>query len=146
MSEQQSNASTNPFVTAERVAPLPNDPDASREEWARHYAATALAAHVAFLAVLKTVPERPEPGSRPTLGHMAAIMTSAAAAACALVTAPEKVARWLWNLTPELGALNGEYIDWLAETLDNFGVNPADIDPAFNPADFRSPRQAGGVA
>lgn len=123
-----------PFTAAEKVAPEPGGPDASRTDWARHYAAFGLAAHAAFRIALKTNRD-----SGPELGMLTAIGTSSLAAAVALLTAPDEAAELIWNLTPEAGALNGEYVDWLAETLDLLGVNPADIEPHFSSADFSSP-------
>lgn len=120
---------------AEKLAPPPADKNASRKDWARHYAALALAAHAAFRDQLPTIPRNPEPGSRPELGYLSLIATSSTAAAVALLVKP-KVARKLWNLTPELGALNGEYVDWLAERLAELGINPVDLYPWFSPGDF----------
>lgn len=128
------------FFTAERLAPEPASREtATVEAWTRHYAALALAAHSAFDAATHTVPSNPEPGSRPDIGYLITIAVASTAAACAL-NHSATVAHDLWDLTPEAGALNGEYVDWLAETLDLLGVNPADLYPAFNGADFRSPR------
>jgi hypothetical protein len=129
------------FAAAERLAPEPASRDtATVEAWTRHYAALALAAHSAFDAALRTVPRDPEPGSRPDIGYLIAIAVASTATAVALTATPDEVAHALWDFTPEAGALNGEYVDWLAETLDGLGVNPADLYPAFNGADFRSPR------
>lgn len=129
------------FATAERLAPEPASRDtATVEAWTRHYAALALAAHSAFDAALRTVPRDPEPGSRPDIGYLIAIAVASTATAVALTATPNEVAHTLWDFTPEAGALNGEYVAWLAETLDGLGVNPADLYPAFNGDDFRSPR------
>lgn len=129
------------FHAAERLAPEPKRrEDATRQDWIRVHAANALAAYTAFRDALRTIPDKPEPGSRPDLGHLMLIATSATAATAGLVF-DRLSARRLWDLTPEAGALNGEYIDFLAEVLDTHGINPADIDPEFNAADFRSVSQ-----
>lgn len=133
------------FHIAERLAPVPDsrgdylvgDPAPLTSAWDRHYAALALAAHAAFREELATIPEDPEPGSRPELSYLMAIATSATAAVIALGR-PARVYDELWDLTPECGALNGEYIDFLADVLDRHGINPADIYRWFNAADFES--------
>ncbi len=61
------------------------------------------------------------------------------AAAVARLNDRETAAEVIWNLTPELGALNGEWEEWLVDTLDEHGINPADIDPDYEAADFNSP-------
>lgn len=127
------------FTAAERLAPAPQRrDDATRDQWIRVHAANALAAHAAFRDAIETLPPNPERGSRPDLGYLMLIATSATAAALVLVVQDGDIGRHLWDLTPEAGALNGEYIDWLAETLDAVGINPADIDPTFEAAYFRS--------
>lgn len=128
------------FHAAETLAPAPQTLDeSSNDVWARHYTAQALAAHAAFVAALPTIAATPEGGSRPDLGYLVAIATASTAAAVALVEEPEQVPITLWDLTPELGALNGEWDGWLIEQLDGMGVNPADIDPRLVAADFASP-------
>jgi hypothetical protein len=127
------------FAVAERLAPEPVSREAATTAtWTRHYAALALAAHAAFNTAMRTVPRNPEPGSRPDLGYLITVAVSSTAAAVALTATPDEVAHALWDFTPEAGALNGEYEEWLAGTLDNLGVNPADIDPRYNGDDFRS--------
>lgn len=129
------------FAAAERLAPEPTSREtATAETWTQHYAALALAAHAAFDAATRTIPSDPEPGSRPDLGYLITIAVASTATAVALTATPDEVAHALWDFTPEAGALNGEYVQWLADTLDELGVNPADLYPAFNGADFRSPR------
>ncbi len=121
------------FAAAERLAPLPDSREnATIFAWTRHYAGLALAAHAAFYDASET------PG--PELGWLMTLAVSATAAARAVSSPLAGVGQELWDLTPELGALNGEYEEWLVETLDNLGVNPADIDPRYNADDFRSPR------
>lgn len=133
------------FETAERLAPRPGSRDADSLDWARHYAALALAAQGVFRDTLPTVPRNPVEGSRPDLGYLVTIATSATAAAAALWTHPDEVAAELWDLTPEAGNLNGEDIDWLAQLLDEVGVNPADLYRWFDAADFNTPSVAAGV-
>jgi hypothetical protein len=128
---------------AERLAPAPiARPELFHETeqaavWERHYAALALAAHAALREESRTLPANPEPGSRPDLGYLSFIATSATAAVIALIY-PGTAVYKLWDLTPELGALNGEYVDFLADLLDNHGINPADIYPDFEAGDFQS--------
>jgi hypothetical protein len=147
MSTTATSSPTEPhpsILAAERLAPEPpTREEATTDGWVRHYAAQGLAAHAAFRDALPALGSKPAPGSRPDLGELIAAGMYATAAAVALTEPRERVAQKLWNLTPELGALNGESLDWLAETLDGLGVNPADIDRAFESADFRSPVAAG---
>jgi hypothetical protein len=132
---------------AERLAPVPaSQAEATTRAWVRHYAAVALAAHAAFRDALPTISACPDLGSRPELGYLAQIANSSTAAAHALlVVTDDEEQTDLWDLTPEAGALNGEYLDWLAEVLDVVGINPADLYPWFNAADFRSPSQLAAV-
>lgn len=135
------------FFAAERLAPEPASREtATVEVWTRHYAALAMAAHAAFDAAVHTVPSNPEPGSRPDIGYLITIAVASTATAVALTAPSDEVAQALWDFTPEAGALNGEYVEWLAETLDQLGINPADLYPAFNGADFRSPRAEAATA
>lgn len=130
------------FNAAHRLAPKPESREtATVEQWVRYHAATALAAYADFDEALKTLPRNPERGSRPDIGYLVMIGSSATAAALALVAPAGNVAGHLWDLSPDAGALNGEYVDWLTTTLDGLGINPADIDPEFNAADFRSASQ-----
>lgn len=129
------------FERAHVLAPQP-DEDGTVDDWVRHYAAEALAAHAVFRSMLPSVSHNPVPGSRPELGYVIHQAHAATAAAVALTTPTDQVARKLWDLTPEAGALNGEYLEWLEDTLDGLGINPGDIDPAYNTADFRSPSRA----
>lgn len=129
------------FVAASRVAPEPTErSEATVTAWRRHYAAQALAAHVEFRRVLPPLGAAPgEPGSRPELGYLIAIAVASTTAAIALSVPADEAAGLIWDLTPEAGALNGEYLEWLAGQLDDLGINPADIDPAYDGADFTSP-------
>ena len=79
------------------------------------------------------------PGSRPDIGYLMQTAVAATAAACAATWGGNQLAAELWDLTPEAGALNGEYVDWLAEQCDTCGINPADLYPWFTAADFNSP-------
>jgi hypothetical protein len=119
------------FETALRLAPQPATRDAGLDEWQRHYAAVALAAWSEF---------RTTSGEGPLLALAGGLALSAAAA---LEPPRNHTARLLWDLTPEAGALNGEWEEWLAETLDRLGVNPADIHRDLEPGDWRSPSRSG---
>lgn len=126
---------------ATRLAPVPESADAPVAEWIRHHAASGLAAHVAFQSELKA--------PSPTLGLLAKISVYAAHAIALLVEETDgegDVSRLLYDLTPEAGALNGEWVEFLTDALDKYGINPADIDPDLNPADFKAPPSTVGVA
>lgn len=120
------------------VAPAPETKDAPREDWARYYIAQALGAHAAIRDQLPTIPSNPERGSRPEIGLLSLLATASTTAAIALLwdLSPDGVSRQIWELTPELGALNGEYVDWLAEQSAALGINPAQLYPWFDAADF----------
>lgn len=122
---------------AEQVAPAPTSREAAtREAWIRHYAAQALAAYAEFRDRIRTIEPNPQPGSRPDLGVLSLIATTSTAAAVGLIYTEDYAPGLIWDLTPEAGALNGEWEDWLDDVLVRHGVNPADIDPHLNPADF----------
>lgn len=139
--------SHDPFAAAERIAPVPaTRSEATAEAWVRHYAALSLAAFTEFH---RQIVDQPADPARPDLGLLVGLAVAAMSAAHALHTTvllPEP--KQLWDLTPEYGALNGEWEEWLADTLDTLGINPADIDPRYNAGDFRSPSRAGqgGIA
>jgi len=139
MTTHTATSPTDLLNNAERLAPTPDSRDATVEDWIRSYAALGLAAHAAFRATLPSLRPGGVRGSRPDLGYLITIAVSSTAAAVALDTPREAVTQELWALTPEAGALNGEYIDWLTDTLDRLGINPADLDPGFDAADFKSP-------
>jgi hypothetical protein len=134
------------FAAADRLAPVPETrEEATAEVWLRHYAAQAMAAHAEFRSALPSIDS--PPASRPELGYLVTIAVASTVAAVALSTPPATAASLIWDLTPEAGALNGEYVDWLADLLDHLGINPADIDHHFEAADFNSvSRPAVGVA
>jgi hypothetical protein len=117
---------------AEELAPAPKL-GADPAEWVRHFAAQALAAYAAF-----RISERTEPAG-PHLGYLALLGTAAMAASVSLEAPSETAARVIWELTPEAGALNGEWIDHLADTLEAHGINPADLYPWFEAKDFTAP-------
>ncbi len=117
---------------AEDLAPTPTE-GADPRDWVRHFAAQAMAAHAAF-----RISERTEPAG-PHLGYLALLGTAALAASVALEAPSETAARVIWELTPEAGALNGEWIDHLAATLDAHDINPADLYPWYAAEDFTSP-------
>lgn len=127
-----------PFDIAEHLAPVP-DQGATADDWTRHYAALALAAWAAFHAAMGTDEAR-------DLGYLSLIGTSATAAAIALTSPHDTAPDFLWDHTPEAGALNGEWEQWIVQKLDALGVNPADIHPSYVAGDFRSPSQRGAVA
>jgi hypothetical protein len=123
------------FAAAERLAPRPEcREDATREQWVRHEAATGLAA---YAVIHDAIRDSDVPISN--IGLLSALGSASVAAVVAMTRRWDQIAGDLWDLTPELGALNGEYVDFLARTLDAYGINPADIEPAFDAADFRSP-------
>lgn len=118
---------------AEDLAPVPSTrEEATVAAWTRQFAALGLAAYAAAHKVLGKAPE--EFGLLTLLG----VTATAAAATLSSANATE-AAEEIWELTPECGALNGEWSAWLVETLDRLGVNPADVDPDYSAADFRSP-------
>ncbi|MEU0078414.1 hypothetical protein ABZY58_11005 [Micromonospora tulbaghiae] len=126
-----------PFEAAHRLAPQPATREtATRDAWIRHYAAEALAALAVFHTEINAhLAARPATGSRHDLGYLTLAAEAAIAAAVAL-TDPADAPGLIWDLTPELGALNGEWQDWLVETLVKHGVNPGHIDREFNADDF----------
>lgn len=113
---------------ADELAPVPDGPSASSADWARHYAAQAMAAHAAFRVSEQT-----------DLGYLVMLGVAATAAVIALKESPSDVPRLLWELSPEAGALNGEWIDYLADALEAHGINPADLYPWFDAKDFTAP-------
>ena len=124
-----------PFAMAELLAPVP-DEHGTTDDWVRHYAAQALAAWAVFHRSLG------DPEEKVFVGHLALIGTASTAAAAALATPHDPAPHLLWSLTPEAGALNGEWEKWIVAKLDELGVNPADIDPRYSATDFRSPTAA----
>lgn len=132
--------STDPFEVAERLAPQPDNRMAPEREWYRYFTARAMAAHAAFRSRLMGDPSS-------DLGYLAEIGMLATSAALLLdVPEGEHRSALLWDFTPEAGALNGEYIDHLAQSLDDAGINPAEIYPWFEAADFSTPMSAPGVS
>lgn len=133
----------NPFAVAERLAPVP----ATREQatyaaWIRHHAAVGLAAFTEFQRAMFARLDNPTAEPAPHLGYLTALGVAAMHAAVALAGDRSDTPERLWDLTPEAGALNGEWEDWLVKVLDQIGINPADINPDYNAADFRSPVRA----
>lgn len=131
------------FTTAERLAPHPDRADSPVADWIRHYAALALAAHETFQNAIHTLPRNPAPNSRPELGYLVMIADAATAAAAGLVLDHKDMPTHLWDLSTAGGALNGENVDWLADTLAGLGVNPAELCAGFDAADF--PVATGGA-
>jgi hypothetical protein len=125
------------FAVAERLAPEP-DQNGTTEQWVRHHAARSFAAWTAFRQTL---------GHRdPSLGLLAMLGVSSMHAAVALLVPDADVPRRMWELTPEAGAMNGEWEEWLTDILNQFGINPADINDEYVAGDFRSPSRAQEVA
>ncbi len=131
-----------PILAAERLAPPPDtEAESTRGVWYRYHLAHAFAAYVAFHNTLPTVGRNTEPGSRPELGYLSGMAVASTHAAALLQPDGDpwtSAGATMWHLTPELGALNGEYYDWLMDRLDEAGINPADIDHRLTAADFRS--------
>ena len=125
-----------PISAADRLAPQPATRDtATRDAWVRHYAAQALAACAHLRAECRNLPPDPEPGSHPDIGYLGMLAQASMAAAVAFL-GPLNAPTLLWDLTPEAGALNGEWEDWLTDVLVRYGINPGHIDPDLDPADF----------
>jgi hypothetical protein len=131
----------NPFEVAETLAPLP-ERDAAADQWARHYLALSFAAYASLYRNVRDLPPNPERGSRPDIGHLAILGHTALSVAVALTHTEDSAGPAIWDLTPEAGAFNGEWEEWLVEQLDLYGINPADINPAYEAGDFRSPSRA----
>lgn len=129
--------STSPINTALRIAPPPaSRGDATRDVWLRHFAALSLAAYATLRAETRDLPRDAEPGSRPDIGYLSLLASSSTAAAMALTHQNFRAPARIWDLSPSGGALNGEYEEWLDRVLVELGVNPGDIDPDLNPADW----------
>ena len=125
-----------PFHAAAKIAPEPADRDnATREAWIRHYAALALASWVVFHDVITRRNTNPQPDDLPDISFLAVIGSSSTAAAIAL-THPDDAPTLIWDYTPEAGALNGEFEDWLEDVLVRHGINPAHIDHRRDAGDF----------
>ncbi len=128
----------NPFTAADRLAPHPATEQASTVEvWARHYAAQAVAANAYLRRVLHE--KFTGDGEVPDVGFIVGTATASTAVALALTTPRDEIGAELWSVSPELGALNGEWEDTMDDLLDRLGINPADIDPDLEPGDFTSP-------
>lgn len=130
----------NPFTAAGRLAPEPASVEESTVEvWARHYAAQAVAANAYARRVLRG--KWLGIGSSTDVGFLVGMSVASTAAALALTTPRDGIAAKLWSVTPGLGALNGEWKTAMSDLLDRLGINPADIDPDLDAADFNSPSQ-----
>lgn len=125
---------TEPIDLLNRAAELAPVPAVGAEpaEWVRHYAAEAMAANAAFRLLMGT--DRGE-----ELAYLSLLANAALAAAVALEAPSETAARVIWELTPEAGALNGEWVGHLADTLEAHDINPADLYPWFEAKDFAAP-------
>lgn len=152
---KMATTTASPLNAADRIAPAPTSREgANRTTWVKHYAAQALACWATFRAEHRNLTPNPEPGSRPDLGYLTLAAVSATTVVAALV-APDgyhpgndydhaDTPKLIWDLTPEAGALNGEWEEWLAEVLVCYGVNPGDIDPDLDPADFTEAMRTRG--
>lgn len=129
---------------AHELAPTPGE-DGTRDDWIRCYAAQALAAFAGFYQVTHEVRRG---DSRPEIGYLALIGHTSVSACIALDHASSDhasavdVSLALWEHTPEGGALNGEWEQYIIDTLDRLGVNPADIDDRYDARHFTSPSRA----
>lgn len=124
---------------ASQVAPFPYEREAAtREALLRHYVAQGLAAYVDFADALKHLGPKPAVGSRPDVGYLIGIAVASTAAAIALDNPGDTAAEIVWKLTPEAGAFNGEWEDWLIERIDQLGINPADVNHHLDPTHFSS--------
>jgi hypothetical protein len=123
---------------AHELAPTPGE-HGTRDDWMRHYVAQALAAFAGFYVVTHDV-QRGD--SRPEIGYLAIIGHTSVAAVLGLDAPADELTRVLWEHTPEGGALNGEWEQYIVDTLDRLGVNPADIDGRYVAGDFTSPSRA----
>jgi len=138
----------NPFAVAHQLAPVPAV-DGLSDDLARFHAAQAFAAFAVFNREIRNLPANPEPGSRPDLGYLSALGVASLHVARLLSDTPDDTdpfVKSLWELTPGYGANNGEAEEWLTGALDRLGINPADIDPAYEAGDFRSPSRLAEVA
>jgi len=118
---------------AEQLAPVPEEVDAADPtEWVRHFAAQSMAANAAFRFLIGT--SRAE-----ELAYLSMLGVAATAASVALSAPGQTAARLIWELTPEAGALNGEWVDHLADVLAANDINPADLYPWFEADDFDAP-------
>jgi hypothetical protein len=115
---------------ANSLAPLPCSRGMHVDNWIRHYAAQAFAAHAAF---------RDNNGD---LGYLALIGEASLSAAVALACDGRDRLDVLWDVNYDCGATGEEPVEWLTATLDRLGINPADIDDRYRASDFRSPSQA----
>lgn len=123
---------------AHHLAPTP-DENGTRDEWIRHYAAQALAAFAGFHTVTHEVRRGDD---RPEIGYLAIIGHTSVAAVLGLDAIGKHLTGLLWEYTPEGGALNGEWEQYIVGVLDHQGINPADIDDRYRAGDFRSPSRA----
>jgi hypothetical protein len=130
------------LAVADQLAPAPKTRDAATARaWIAHYAAQAMAAHSTLRAAMPGLGAEPgAAGSRPDHGYLMTIANASLAAALALdCPHRDETPGFLWDLTPELGSLNGEHVEWLADVLVQEGINPADLHPWYSAADFNPP-------
>jgi hypothetical protein len=132
----------NPFAVAERLAPVPAE-NGIVDDWVRHHAAQSFAAWAQF----RIDAQLPAASRSADLGLLAMLGVASLHAAVALSSIHRgPIQQELYDLTPEAGALNGEWEEWLTDTLDGLGINPADINDEYVAGDFRSPSRLSEVA
>lgn len=125
------------FEIANRLAPVPAE-NGTVDDWVRHHAAQSFAAWAQFREDLR----RPAAERTVDLGYLSMLGVASLHAAIALSSIHRgPVPQELYDLTPEAGAFNGEWEEWLTERLDLLGINPADINGEYVAGDFRSPSQ-----
>jgi hypothetical protein len=126
---------------AHEIAPTP-DENGTRDDWKRCFAAQALAAFAAFYQVtheVKTGDDRPE------IGYLALIGHTSVSAVLGLDAPADQLPTLLWEYTPEGGALNGEWEQYICYVLDRLGINPADLDERYDARHFTSPSRKAGA-
>lgn len=135
-----------PFDIASHLAPIP-DEHGTVDDWVRHHAAQALAAWTVFDREVRFYVGHPTQGDHPEIGYLSMLGVASTHAAVALSSVHRgPIATELYDLTPEMGALNGEWEEWLTDRLDALGINPADINDEYIAGDFRSPSRVAEVA
>ena len=117
---------------AHELAPMPTSPDAPHQDWTAHYAAIATAALAGFRLAERTSPD---------LGYLIQIHISSSAAVILLSAENQADAlAMISELLVDTGT-SEEMLTILTNILDAHGINPADLYPWFEAADFISPLQ-----
>lgn len=139
--------------TSSNIAPQPKtEAEATTEAWLRHYAVRAQSLYAAYRVTMDAFFKSPT-GSEEyhRLGRQMGTQVESAlahqmvayllATTAALPGADER-AQGIWDLTPELGALNGEWEDQLAGLLGGLGIDWDGISP--DPSDVPAVERDGG--